>query len=306
VTETDLSAQELRVLAPEPFNRWDVVAASLSAATAPDRSRQIRILVASLLGADTASLDLTTDEITDIVQWRSSDRLAASERAVLEFAEQFVLDVSSCTPDQRSRALSALGADAFGFVQMLYVVDLGTRTHAAWHQLFGTDPGVRSKHATELWPTLESFMSAVARLRSLDPLTTEIVRLRGARAHNCRLCKSLRNVRAANDGADESIYDQIDHYETSALSDRHQTALRLVDAMLWQPCSYPAGLASSVRASFTDAETVELVLDVARNAANKIAVAFGADEAHVTDGVEFYDVDEDGELVYALTPDPGR
>jgi hypothetical protein len=47
---------------------------------------------------------------------------------------------------------------------------------------------------------------------------------------------------------------------------------------------------------------VELVLDVARNAANKIAVAFGADEAHVTDGVEFYDVDERGELVYGLTP----
>ncbi len=145
-------------------------------------------------------------------------------------------------------------------------------------------------------------MSAVARLDRLDPLTTEIVRLRGARAHNCRLCKSLRNVRAANDGADEAVYDQIEHYQSSTLSQRHQTALRLVDTMVWEPGSYPADLAAAVHASFTDAEVVELVLDIARNAANKIAVAFGADEAHVTEGVEFYDVDERGELVYGLTP----
>ena len=148
-------------------------------------------------------------------------------------------------------------------------------------------------------------MSSVARLDALDPLTTEIVRLRGARAHNCRLCKSIRNVRAANAGADESVYDQIEHYQSSTLSVRHQTALRVVDTMVWEPSSYPADLAAAVHESFSDAEAVELVLDIARNAANKIAVAFGADEAHVTEGVEFYDIDERGELVYGLTPDRG-
>ena len=118
-------------------------------------------------------------------------------------------------------------------------------------------------------------MHSVARLDALDPLTTEIVRLRGARAHNCRLCRSLRNVRAANDGADESVYDQIDHHETSSLAPRHRVALRLVDAILWQPAAHPAGLRDDVRAAFTDRETVEIVLDVARNAANKIAGRVG-------------------------------
>ena len=47
----------------------------------------------------------------------------------------------------------------------------------------------------------------------------------------------------------------------------------------------------------------ELVLDVTRNALNKIAVALGADAAHVEDGIEIYDVDADGELVYGLTLD---
>ena len=46
----------------------------------------------------------------------------------------------------------------------------------------------------------------------------------------------------------------------------------------------------------SDAEIVEIVLDLVRNAANKIAVSLGGDEAVVTDGVEFYDVDPSGEV----------
>ena len=38
------------------------------------------------------------------------------------------------------------------------------------------------------------------------------------------------------------------------------------------------------------------MLDVARNAANKIAVALGADAAAVTEGVELFVTDADGTL----------
>ena len=258
-------------------------------AIGPERARDVDALVVAILDPARAGMGAPTPP----------HRLPT---AVAEFAEQFVLDVSSCTDDQRAAAMAELGGDAFPFVQVLYVADFGTRMRAAWVRLFGVDPGARVDASLDFWPALESFMSTVARMEALDPLTTEIVRLRGARAHNCRLCKSLRNVRAAKDGADETVYDAIDHYETSTLSARHQVALRLVDAMLWQPTRYPEDLAPALRSSFTDGEIAELVLDVARNAANKIAVAFGADEAHVTDGVEFYDVDERGELVYGLTP----
>ena len=107
-------------------------------------------------------------------------------------------------------------------------------------------------------------------------------------------------------GADESTFDQVDDYERSSLSERHKVALRLTDAMLWQPTSYPPGLVEQVHASFSADESLEIVLDVARNAANKIAVAFGADQANVAEGVEFYDVDERGELIYGLDPGRGR
>ena len=40
------------------------------------------------------------------------------------------------------------------------------------------------------------FLPSVGRLRALDPVTSEVVRLRGAMAHNCRLCKSLREGHA--------------------------------------------------------------------------------------------------------------
>jgi len=56
-------------------------------------------------------------------------------------------------------------------------------------------------------------------------------------------------------------------------------------------------LSADVHRLFSDAETVEILFDVIRNAANKIAVAFGADAPIVVDGVEFYDIDAHGDVV---------
>ena len=52
-----------------------------------------------------------------------------------------------------------------------------------------------------------------------------------------------------------------------------------------------------VRAELSGAGTRRVVLDLVRNAANKIAVSLGGDEAVVTDGGEYYDVDASGEVV---------
>ena len=38
-----------------------------------------------------------------------------------------------------------------------------------------------------------------------------------------------------------------------------------------------------------------------RNAANKIAVTLGADTAHVSDGVEYFDTDAHGDLLFGVT-----
>jgi alkylhydroperoxidase family enzyme len=227
----------------------------------------------------------------------------AESPACADYAEQFVVDVASLTDGQRAALADVLGPAAFDFVQALWVDDFGGRVDRAWAQLFGVGPvpaPADGPRPVELWPTIDAFLKAVARLQALDPVTTELVRLRGARAHDCRLCKSLRSVRAVDSGADEQTFDAVDRYEQSDLDERHKVALRLTDALIWQPAAYPPGLADAVRAWFAPGEAVELVLDVMRNGANKIAVALGADAAHVTEGVEYYDVDDEGELIYGL------
>jgi hypothetical protein len=265
---------------------FEVVMASARAAVDPELYWSARARIASVL-------DLGPP-----------DAASAADRACLAFAEQFALDVSAVTDPQRDALTRVLGAQAAAFVQTLYAIDLELRVRAALRELLGADPLPVTPGAAPaaLWPALEAMLPEIARLRSLDPFTTELVRLRGARAHNCRLCKSLRNVRAVESGGDEATFDKIDLYERSDLAERHKAALRLVDAMLWTPGKFASGLADQVRAHYSPEQQVELVLDVARNALNKFAVAMGVDGIGVGEGIGYYDTDERGELVYGLTP----
>jgi alkylhydroperoxidase family enzyme len=147
----------------------------------------------------------------------------------------------------------------------------------------------------EAWP-----LPAVARLRELDPVTTEVVRLRGAVAHNCRLCKSLRESGALDAGGSESLYDDIERYESShLLTDAHKAALRYADALIWTPSDIEHAVAAGVTAHFTAGQARELTLDVMRNASNKIAVALKADAPRVEQGTERYLIDADGQTVYS-------
>jgi hypothetical protein len=54
-----------------------------------------------------------------------------------------------------------------------------------------------------------------------------------------------------------------------------------------------------VRARFSDAEAVEITLDVMRNASNKVAVSLGGDAPRVAEGTETYLLDVDGQTVFS-------
>ena len=221
--------------------------------------------------------------------------------ACVAFAEQFVVDVAGVTPAQRDALSAALGAATFPFVQALYVEDVFQRGRLALGRLHHRDlPADRRPEEGDLWTALEDFMRLVALQTALDPLTTELVRLRGANAHQCRLCQSRLSVRALDAAGDRSPFAEVDDYEHSSLTERHKVALRLTDAVITQPALIGDTLVAQVRANFSIAESSEIVLDVVRNAANKIAVAFGADAPQVTDGTEYFDIDATGELVAAV------
>jgi alkylhydroperoxidase family enzyme len=223
-----------------------------------------------------------------------------TEVVVVEFAEQFSTDVSTLTAEQRGRFLGALGRKAFAVSALTFIADYVPRVRSGLAALGvpWPDGPIAWDHTTDPADALLNvFAPAVGRLRALDPVTTEVIRLRGAVQHNCRLCRSRREVTALDAGGSESMYGDIERYESSdLLSERHKAALRYVDALIWSPARIDAGVSAGVRAHFTGDEAIELTLDVMRNATNKIAVALGGDAPRVEDGIERYLLDADGEV----------
>ena len=232
-----------------------------------------------------------------------SDGRTDRDAVVAAFAEQFTTDVSGIGAHQRKQLFSVLGDNAFRTVTAIFIADFVPRV---WAGLAALGMGKPGNGGTPDWDhdtdpvdaLLKDFVPAVARLRALDPVTTEVVRLRGAVQHNCRLCKSRREETALDAGGSESLYADIEQYETSAqLSDQHKAALRYVDALIWSPSRIDAGVAAEVREQFTEDEAFELTLDVMRNACNKIMVALGGDAPQVSEGTELFRVDENGNAV---------
>lgn len=220
------------------------------------------------------------------------------------FADQFGVDVSVIDDDLRRRFLEATGPTAFEVTQAIYVDDYWPRVAVVSGAVLGggTWAGPEVGEPTELWPLLEEFMRQVARLDALDPVLTELVRLRGARQHECRLCASRRSLAAIEAGAGEPTFDAVDDYRASDLPPATKAALALTDAMIWTPYAVPPRVVEDARAHLAPEQVVEVVLDVARNAANKIAVALGADAAAVTEGVELFTTDADGNLTVVDPP----
>jgi alkylhydroperoxidase family enzyme len=233
---------------------------------------------------------------------------AASDDVVAEFAEQFSADVSTISGEQRSRLWKTLGDSMFGVVVQMYIADFVPRVRAGLEALGVGDDYLGWVAGPVLWDhatdpsdiVFNDFLPTVARQRELDALTAEVVRLRGATQHNCRLCKSLRETTALDAGGSETLYGDIEKFEASAqLTERHKAALRYVDALIWSPGHVDDGVAAGVRAHFSDAEAVELTLDVMRNASNKVAVALGGDAPRVEQGTEQYLLDADGQTLFS-------
>jgi len=221
---------------------------------------------------------------------------------ITAFAEQFAVDVTQIDELMRAELAEAAGNRMFPVVMAVYLGDWVPRVRHALDALFAPAdwPAPRSGDG-ERWALIDEFQQVVARLDALDPVTAELVRLRGARQHECRLCQSLRSRSALVAGADESTFAAVDDFADSDLTAAQKAALALTDALIWTPDDIPEATLTAVRSHFTPAQAVELVLDVMRNAGNKIAVALAADAPNVTDGVEIYDIEPDGTLTYGLS-----
>ena len=171
-----------------------------------------------------------------------SPLFSPAERDILAFTEQFLMDVGGTDATVRAGLIEHFGADsARELVSAIYVVEFTQRLQLIAARVLDDDasspalvspPPVGDASPADL---LNEYQAAVIRGSTLDPMTTELIRLRCARTHQCRICQTLRLADALAAGVDEEITAQIDFYERSDLPDRAKVALRVTDAFITRP-----------------------------------------------------------------------
>jgi len=235
-----------------------------------------------------------------------SPLFSAAERDVVAFSEQFVIDVGGTTEDMRAELAGRFGADgAKALVTAIYVVEFTQRLQLIADRLLDdaeapTDSAGVLADGAEVSGLLNAYQAAVMRGSALDPVTTELVRLRCARTHHCRICQTLRLADARAAGVDEAMTAKVDFYERSDLPERAKVALRVTDAFITQPDRLSDAVAEQARAWFGPAELASIALSITKWSTQKIQVALGTDGADrlVTDadGVALFGFDQAGQV----------
>ena len=297
------------VEAPEVVTALAVACESVRAACDGTLLELARRRVAMLLNNDAelaakAWGEISETQTAELSSWPNSDAFDERQKAALALTEQFVIDVTGVLAGPLAASVGALGAEIGPFVQALYLLDVGQRVDIVLGTLLG------EPLTTESWAwdatgeipadpmvAIMAMLAAVGRLQVVDPVTKELVRLRGARLHECRRCQSVRSVAALNAGANNDLLSSDDPASISELSAGTRAALELVDAMFVGPPAINQELLSQLTQSYNSQELVEIVSYLMRNACNKIPVAFGVDDAIVEEGFEYQVIDSSGETV---------
>jgi alkylhydroperoxidase family enzyme len=296
--------------APEVLVALQATCASVRAASDPALLELARRRLAELLGDD-AEADArpwgspAAEAVERVASWPDAGCFDERDRAALALTEQFAVDVTSVAAGPLGAAAGALGDGLVPFVQGLYLLDLGQRAGMALGALFGQAlpstgwawPDDGTEVPADPMVAVDGLLRATGRLRSLDPVLRELVRLRGARHHQCRRCQSVRSLAALDAGADEALLGEADVLARPDLPAPTRAALRFTDAVLVGRPQLPEALVDEVHQQLAPVEAVELVCYLVRNAANKIAVAFAADAPIVEEGFELQVIDADGDTV---------
>jgi len=144
---------------------------------------------------------------------------------------------------------------------------------------------------------IADFAAAAVRAQTVDPLISELVRLRCAQIHDCRLCGSLRVREALDAGLDEAMQRRIASYETGGFSPAAVAALKLCDAIIMRPAWADAGLKNELRQHFSEEQIAELCVDVVKWSQQKALVALRL-EAPLADTPTLLTFDESGAPVF--------
>jgi hypothetical protein len=151
-----------------------------------------------LVAAVTAARVELGTELFELVQDRVRSTLGVENGSpgdgpVAAFVDQFAVYVPGITPQLRAAAAAGLDVDLRLLVDGCYAVDQATRVEIVVDRLLApeqapADDGDDDGHSGEplsLAEAAREHHAAAMRCSALDPLTTELVRLRCAHHHAC-------------------------------------------------------------------------------------------------------------------------
>jgi alkylhydroperoxidase family enzyme len=290
---------QLNELRPEAvsllMSAHDAVAKTMD----PDLLQLICARIDTLIGDGSLSRQLFTEGLGD---------LSDSQKVAINFAEQFIIDVSGITDVERGGLEEYFpGEQMRDFVTALYITEFSYRLKLIASMLFGGELNqpIQLMNLTQgehIDPRthLKNYQDSVVRGADLDPVTTELVRLRCARTHNCQICQTLRLANARADGADDHMTAKVDFYETSDLDEAHKIALRITDAFINRPEDLTSESIAAARETFEPKQLAELCLDITKWSTQKIHVALGTDSADSLpkndQGLSFFGFDQEGRV----------
>ncbi|MEM7280710.1 MAG: carboxymuconolactone decarboxylase family protein [Pseudomonadota bacterium] len=157
-------------------------------------------------------------------------------------------------------------------------------------------PGVSAGGAIE--NSIAQFAAAAVRAKDIDPIITELVRLRCAQYHDCRLCGSFRVQEALDAGFDEAMQKAVATHEKSDFSPAAKVALRLCDAMIMSPGDIDDGLRRDLRTHFSNEQVAELCVDVMKWSQQKSLVALRIEPPASTEYLTQLIFDKNGDPVF--------
>ncbi len=131
-------------------------------------------------------------------------------------------------------------------------------------------------YAPEIGAAMLAHKIPLGRMKSVDYITKELVRLRNAHISGCQICGNFRNPKAVEAGLDETLVALVDDPADERFSSSQRAAIRLTEAFLFCPFLDDA-LKDELTAHFTPAQLTEIVLSLVSWNANKATVLLGID-----------------------------
>jgi len=300
----------LRELRPEAVNLLEQANECAQSVIEPDLLALLRVRIDSLIGDGVLAQDSVSQGGGD---------LTARQSATLLFAEQFIIDVSGINESDRESLRQYFpGEEMRELITALYILECTYRLTLVARALLSDDlvpadtidfeiTAPNSNEQPNIRRSLKDYQDAVVRGTDLDPVTTELVRLRCARTHNCRICQTLRLSDARAAGADDTMTEKVDFYELSDLDESYKIALRITDAFITRPDTLSAETVVAGRANFSTAQLAEMCLDITKWSTQKIHVALGTDGAEAVpkneQGLSFFGFDDLGQVT-GYSPKP--